>query len=520
MLLTNIKVAEILNTSVQSLKKWRRQGTFPEPSHKVPGGRHFYTDSDMPELVEALKKRNKQLLDLKQMSEAIDISYHNFQAYVSLGKISAPTYSKGGRKNYYHLDDIPKIKQELAEIRERLKAEIRRWKRVLVPIVVDEHDRIIDGALRCEIALELGIRDIPRVIVPGLTDDEKHDLRLIINICRRHLSREQVRQWIAWELQIHPDHSDRVVAGRIGVSPSTVGKVRSTVQVGQSHSRLGADGKYRRAVVCTETERQRKQAQEILQSLGEPPAAPYLSMRKLRRLRYEQRRAEMVASAKPVTLKEFVIHPCDFRNLGDRIPDGTVDLAICDPPWDAWEALAIPLGATLRRILKDNGIACVYTGVIWEDEWNDRLKKSLKKEWRVIAVHREPGAILYSGAIRHMYTSILVHRNNPTGVLPTTLPLLDVIDGQGYEKDIHMWQQPIQESMTLINSFTRPNALICDLTSGSGTVAAATAAVGQGRRFVGCEVDPALVAAALSRVAEIIGKDNVRAGQEVQSTPR
>ena len=373
-----------------------------------------------------------------------------------------------------------------------------------MPIVVDEHDRIIDGKLRWEIAQELGIRDIPRVSVRGLSEEEKQDLRVVLNICRRHLTREQVRQWIAWELIRHPHHSDRVVAGRLGVSPTTVGKVRATVQVGQSHSRLGADGKYRRAVVYTETERQRKQAQEILQGLGEPPDAQYLSMRQLRRLRWEQKRAEMVASAKSVTLKDFTIHACDFRTVGDRIPDGSVDLAICDPPWDQWEELAIPLGKTLARILKPNVVACVYTGVHVEDDWNDRLKKSLAKEWRVIALHLRPGSILYAGAIQHMYTPILLYRNQPSGTFRTSRSLPDVIESPTAEKDHHEYQQPVCESMTLLKALTNPNAVVCDLTSGSGTVAVATAIVGQGRRFVGCELDPQLAAAGLSRVAEIL----------------
>jgi ParB-like chromosome segregation protein Spo0J len=188
--------------------------------------------------------------------------------------------------------ELPEIDTEL---RARLKAEICRWGRVLVPMVVDEHDRIIDGKLRWEIAEELGIRDVPRVIVPGLSEKEKDDLRLVINICRRHLSREQVRQWIAWELIRHPHHSDRVVAGRLGVSPSTVGKVRATVQVGQSHARLGADGNYRRPAVYTSHDRQSRQAQEILQELEETPQDQNLNLRKLRRLRREQERVEMSA---------------------------------------------------------------------------------------------------------------------------------------------------------------------------------------------------------------------------------
>ena len=271
-----------------------------------------------------------------------------------------------------HQWELPELDPDL---RERMKAEMRRWGRVLIPIVVDEHDNIIDGTVRWEIAQELGFTDIPRIIIRGLSENEKQDLRLILNICRRQLSREQIRQWIAWELVANPHHSDRMVAGKIGVSPSTVAKVRATVQSGQSHSRLGADGKYRRAVVYTETERQRKQAQDILRSLHETPQDGNLNLRKLRHLRWAQERAEKLASARHVSLKDFDIINCDFRAVGERIKSHSVDVAIVDPPWSEWESLGRPLGRELCRILRPNGVACVYTGSFYEDQWNDRLQE-------------------------------------------------------------------------------------------------------------------------------------------------
>ena len=395
--------------------------------------------------------------------------------------------------------ELPEIDEQL---RSRLKAEIRRWGRVLVPIVVDEHDRIIDGKLRWEIAQELGIRDIPRANVRGLTDDEKHDLRLIINICSRHLSREQVRQWIAWELQIHPDHSDRMVAGRIGVSPSTVGKVRATVQVGQSHSRLGADGKYRRAVVYTETERQRKQAQEILQSLHQTPQDANLNLRKLRHLRWAQERAEKLASARPVAIKDFDIINCDFRAVGERIKSHSVDVAIVDPPWSEWESLGRPLGRELCCILRPNGVACVYTGSFYDDRWNDALRSTgLVREWQVIGLRTAHGGTrVLNKTILHKYTPILLYRYMPRGKLVTPKLLSDLLDLCEPEKDWDEWQQPVGESVQLLMSLSKPGDLICDLFVGSGSVAVATVLVGEGRRFVGCDIDESIVAVALTRV--------------------
>ena len=51
---------------------------------------------------------------------------------------------------------------------------------------------------------------------------------------------------------------------------------------------------------------------------------------------------------------------------------------------------------------------------------------------------------------------------------------------------------------------SRPGDLICDLFVGSGTVPAAVALVGEGRRFAGCEIDARLVKAARARVSEVL----------------
>jgi len=404
--------------------------------------------------------------------------------------------------------ELPEIDPDL---RERLKAEIRRWGRVLVPIVVDEHDRIIDGKLRWEIAQELGIRDIPRVIVPGLSEEEKQDLRVVLNVCRRHLTREQVRQWIAWELVRHPHHSDRMVAGRIGVSPTTVGKVRATVQSGQSNARLGADGNYRRpAVVYTSLDRQSRQAQEILQSLHQTPQDAYLNLHKLQHLRRDQERAAKMASAEPVSIEDFHIINCDFRAVGERIKSHSVDVAIVDPPWAEWKALGRPLGRELCRILRPNGLACVYTGSYNEDQWNDALKSAgLVKEWQVIGLRNaRNGTRVLNKTIRNMYTPIILYRNLPRRQLVTATMLADLLDYCEPEKDWDEWQKPVGESVQLLKFLSKPGDLIADLCVGSGTVPVATALVGERRRFVGCDIDETIVAAALTRVAQVLKKSD------------
>lgn len=99
---------------------------------------------------------------------------------------------------------------------------------ILVPVVVDQHGRILDGNHRAAIATELGM-DYPTVTVTVEDDEDAFDKAVSLNCARRHLSREQRRELIRSEMRRRPDDSDRAIAKRVGCSPSTVGSVRSEV---------------------------------------------------------------------------------------------------------------------------------------------------------------------------------------------------------------------------------------------------------------------------------------------------
>lgn len=100
---------------------------------------------------------------------------------------------------------------------------------VLVPVVKDQHGRILDGNHRAAIATELGI-DYPVRVVEVADDAEAWDRAVALNCARRHLNREQVRELIGNEIRRKPDESDRAIARRVGCSPTTVGTVRAEMR--------------------------------------------------------------------------------------------------------------------------------------------------------------------------------------------------------------------------------------------------------------------------------------------------
>src|SRR5690606_21604024 len=79
---------------------------------------------------------------------------------------------------------------------EALKADIAA-RGVQVPVEYDEHGKILDGHHRVRACLELGIKDWPSIIRGGMAEEEKIEHVLVLNLHRRHLTREQRRELVA-----------------------------------------------------------------------------------------------------------------------------------------------------------------------------------------------------------------------------------------------------------------------------------------------------------------------------------
>lgn len=100
---------------------------------------------------------------------------------------------------------------------------------VTVPVIVDDDGNVIDGHHRVTIAQELGVQ-YPTRVVSGLSEDEKIEQSVILNIARRQLTREQRRSIIAEQLKRHPEKSNREHARQLGVDDKTVGSVRNVLE--------------------------------------------------------------------------------------------------------------------------------------------------------------------------------------------------------------------------------------------------------------------------------------------------
>jgi len=111
-----------------------------------------------------------------------------------------------------------------------LKASIARVG-VLVPVLKDKLGNTIDGRQRERACRELGITDYRIETVDGLSEEEKRDRAFTLNLVRRHLNQQQMRDLIAAELKRTPDLSSNWLAQILGCTDKTVEAVRQELLV-------------------------------------------------------------------------------------------------------------------------------------------------------------------------------------------------------------------------------------------------------------------------------------------------
>jgi hypothetical protein len=79
------------------------------------------------------------------------------------------------------------------------------------------------------------------------------------------------------------------------------------------------------------------------------------------------------------------------------------------------------------------------------------------------------------------------------------------------ERPLHPWQQALEPVRHWVRQVSEPGELIVDPFLGSGTTA--VAAVMEGRRFIGCDIDPGCVETTRRRLVELAAQpENDEAG--------
>jgi N6-adenosine-specific RNA methylase IME4 len=201
-----------------------------------------------------------------------------------------------------------------------LKADISE-RGLIVPIVIDEQNNIIDGHNRLRIAAELNLTEIPFDIRVNLSEEEKQQLALDLNLHRRHLDKEQ-RAGFALQMK-QQGMSYPQIAEKLGVDPKTVwNDVNRTLENSKVElpPTTGKDGKTRPATmpktsVITRNQREANRAVKMLENAPELPgfALTITDLKREVKRQEKQDRIETVQAA--------------------ELPLDTFHVLAVDPPW-------------------------------------------------------------------------------------------------------------------------------------------------------------------------------------------
>ena len=365
--------------------------------------------------------------------------------------------------------------------REALKADIQK-RGLMVPIEVDaDTGDILDGQNRADICAELGIE--PQQVRRSFVDNGariEHALKL--NLLRRQMDDE------TWTEAFKTLAEVRGV--RLGSGGDQTAKV--AVRSDDLAAELG---------VAPRTARRRRQNAKKIAILR--TKAPDLA-EKVKEGDIDLRRAERIArerdaASKSATASADMPATVDLR-IGDfrtALADLTnVDAIITDPPYEAAADDLYPeLVRLASRILKPTGTLVVLCGTR-PDAWLRRLPLMKTDELPL----RWVGCYLTHGASYRDHTSGIATNWKPLLIFGGTRNLnTDVFRSSGDDKAHHAWGQNEDAFAKIVAAFSDPGDLIVDPFLGGGTTAVVSH--GQGRRFIGCDIDEAAVSAAQVRFA-------------------
>lgn len=189
----------------------------------------------------------------------------------------------------------------------------------------------------------------------------------------------------------------------------------------------------------------------------------------------------------------------DFRQVGGKIPDASVDLIFTDPPYDR-KAIELfdGLGEFAARVLRPGGSLIAYIGQIQLPDAVADLSKHLRYWWTCSCYHSGPTLLrMNEYGIVNGWKPMLWFVKETRGDKTTFVN--DVATGTR-EKTHHDWQQSEAEARYFIELLTEKDGFVVDPFCGGGTTP--VACIGLGRKWAAFEIDEANLARASERITE------------------
>ena len=227
-----------------------------------------------------------------------------------------------------------------------------------------------------------------------------------------------------------------------------------------------------------------------------------------------------------------------------KIPDGSVDMVMCDPPYGTtackWDSIIPlePMWEHLKRVTKKNGAICLFgsepfssvlriSNVNWfKYDWiwektscgSFQLAKKMPMKYHEIISVFSRGSIRYLPIMQEASESSKQRYKYNFKKIPTRgmkhlssgfyIPDTERDTNKIYPKSIqkfksvrnaiHPTQKPVALMEYLIKTYTNEGETVLDFTMGSGTTGVACR--NTGRDFIGIELDPDYFRIAQSRI--------------------
>lgn len=184
----------------------------------------------------------------------------------------------------------------------------------------------------------------------------------------------------------------------------------------------------------------------------------------------------------------------DFKEIGQRIPDDSVDLIFTDPPYarvDLYGALA-EFG---KRALRPGGLCLAYSGEYHLPQIFEVLAEHLQYLWTCAIWHTGGEQQFIPLKIRIGWKPILAFYKPPKTVWWDWFS--DATSG-GKDKRFHDWQQSEAEAAHYLTSLCPAGGLVVDPMCGTGTTLIAAKKLGL--QYIGIDEDISQVRVAQARL--------------------
>jgi ParB-like chromosome segregation protein Spo0J len=374
------------------------------------------------------------------------------------------------------------------------------------PVVMDEHDHIIDGHDRRDICEELGLDWLKEADVQiGLSEIERRALAIELNMWRRplQLTPKLRRELVSIYLQAHADLSVRQVAELFGVSKSQVQIIKTELsksgQLPKITSTIGQDGVRRKIGKrngARLTVKNRKEYEKLIPDIQKVADDLKGIIRRPGKIESLAQRKRKLAEVKPVKkLPSTHTVTCgDFRTL--EIKPKSVDLILTDVVWsikayDDW----YDLGELAEQWLKPTGYLASYIGQSnLPHFYNAIMLNEFPYQMTLILPFVKP-IRRRQQKLTECYRPVIVFSQQRID-----LPMSDMLPPQEPEKDFDDWQQTVPDAVHLMDKLSKQGSVVLDPQLGTGTNGVAAALLGD-RTFIGNDIDPEKVKIARHRIA-------------------